>query len=119
MEIRQMYNVPKIVGMFEKSWGQQFDPSSRESCACLFEECVFGHHISPQHATAIVEEAKHLIFVTTFDADGTVIKREMSYPKTITLGELGSEHRTVLRTQPKGSGLHIGHRPGQYALACD
>lgn len=115
-----MYDIPKIVGMFEKSWGQQFDPNSRESCACLFEECVFGHHINPEDAIAVVEEAKHLVFVTAFDADGTVIKREMSYPKIVTLGELGPEHRTVLRTQPKkGSGLHIGPRPGQYPLACD
>ena len=100
-----MYDVPKIVGMFEKSWGQQFDPISRESCACLFEECVLGHHINPQHAVAIIEEAKHLIYVTTFDANGTVIKREMSYPKTITFSELGSGHRTVLRRQPKGTYL--------------
>ena len=101
MEIRQTYDVPKLVGMFEKSWGQQFDPSSHESCACLFEECVFGHHINPQHAGAIVEEAKHLIYVTTFDANGTIIKREMSYPETTTPSELGSGHRTVLRRQPK------------------
>ena len=80
MEIRQMYDVPKIVGAFEKSWGQQFDPNSRESCACLFEECVFGHHINPQHAGAIVKEAKHLVFTTWYDADGTITKREISYP---------------------------------------
>ena len=80
MEIRQTYDIPKIVGMFEKSWGQEFDPSSKESCGCLFEECVFGHHINPQHATAIVEEAKKLIFINYFDANG-ITKREISYPR--------------------------------------
>lgn len=105
MEIRQTYDIPKIVGMFEKSWGQQFDPNSQESCACLFEECVFGHHINPQHAMAVVEEAKHLVFTTVFDADGKIIKREISYPG----GKISN--------QP--SGLHIGPRPGHYALACD
>ena len=119
MEIRQIYDIPKLVGMFEKSWGQQFDPSSRESCACLFEECVFGHHINPQHAMAVVEEAKKLVFTTWFDADGTITKREISYPERRTLGELGPEHRVVLRRQSKGSGLHIGPRSDHYTLACD
>lgn len=98
MEIRQIYDIPKIVGMFEKSWGQQFDPNSHESCACLFEECVFGHHINPQHAGAIVEEAKHLVFTTVFDANG-IIERKITYP-----GE---------RISNQSSGLH------RYALACD
>lgn len=102
MEIRQTYDIPKIVGMFEKSWGQQFDPSSHESCACLFEECVFGHHINPQHAGAIVEEAKHLVFTTVSDADGNILERTISYP-----GE---------RTSNQPSGLHCSSR---YALACD
>jgi len=105
MEIRQTYDIPKIVGMFEKSWGQQFDPNSRESCGCLFEECVFGHHINPQHAMAVVEEAKHLVFTTVFDANGNILEREISYP-----GEKVSD---------KPSGLHIGPRPGHYTLACD
>lgn len=106
MEIRQIYNVPKIVGMFEKSWGQQFDPNSKQSCACLFEECVFGHHINPQHAGAIVEEAKKLVFVTCFDADGTVISREISY------------RGGKISDQP--SGLEVNRRlPHTYALACD
>lgn len=97
MEIRQTYDIPKIVGMFEKSWGQQFDPNSHESCSCLFEECVFGHHINPQHAVAIVEEAKHLVFTTVFDADGKIIKREISYPG----GNISNQR----------SCLHIGPRP--------
>lgn len=99
MEIRQTYDVPKIVGMFEESWGQQFDPSSRESCACLFEECVFGHHINPQHAMAIVEEAKHLVFITAFDANGKILERKISYP-----GEKISDQPSCLRSH--------------YALAC-
>lgn len=96
MEIRQVYDVPKIVGMFEKSWKQQFNPNSYESCTCLFEECVFRHHINPQHAMAIVEEAKHLVFTTVYDADGKITKREISYPG----GKVSN--------QP--SGLHIGPR---------
>jgi len=108
MEVRQIYDVPKIVGAFEKSWGQQFDPSSKQSCACLFEECVFGHHINPQHAGAIVEEAKKLVFVTCFDADGTIISREISY-------------RNDKPFEPnKPSGLEVTRRlPHTYALACD
>lgn len=106
MEVRQIYDVPKIVGAFEKSWGQHFDPSSKESCACLFEECVFGHHINPQHAMAIVEEAKKLVFVTCFDANGVITSREISYPG----GEISN--------QP--SGLETERRlPHTYALACD
>lgn len=96
MEIRQMYDVPKIVGMFEKSWGQLFDPSSQRSCGCLFEECVFGHHINPQHARAIVEEAKHLVFTTVFDTDGEIIKREISYP-----GGKVSQQRSCLHINPR------------------
>ena len=105
MEIRQTYDVPKIVGAFEKSWGQHFEPNSRKSCSCLFEECVFAQHINPQHAMMIVEEAKHLVYATWYDADGTITKREISYPG----GEVSN--------QP--SGLHIGPRPGHYALACE
>ena len=101
MEIRQTYDIPKIVGMFEKNWGQQFDPSSHESCACLFEECVFGHHINPQHAIAIVEEAKKLVFVTCFDADGTITSREISYP-----GGKISDQPSGLETERR-SRLHI------------
>ena len=97
MEIRQMYDVPKIVGMFEKSWGQQFDPNSKESCACLFEECVFGHNINPQHAIAIVEETKYLVFTTWCNADGT-IEREISY-----LGEG--------KVSDEPSGLYTERRP--------
>ena len=108
MEIRQTYDIPKIVGMFEKSWGQQFDPSSKQSCACLFEECVFGHHINPQHAIAIVEEAKKLVFVTCFDADGTITSREISYRNDKSL------------EFDKPSGLEVNRRlPHTYALACD
>lgn len=99
MEIRQMYDIPKIVGMFEKNWRQQFDFNSKQSCACLFEECVFGHHINPQHAMAIVEEAKHLVFVTVRDANGKITKREISYPG----GKISN--------QP--SGLHIPFKIGQ------
>lgn len=105
MKICQIYDVPKIVEMFEKNWNQQFDPNSKESCCCLFEECVFGHHINPQHAMAVVEEAKHLVFVTVYDADGTITSREISYPG----GKISN--------QP--SGLHISPRPGNYNLACD
>ena len=90
MEIRQTYNIPKIVGMFEKSWGQKFDPSSHESCACLFEECVFGHHINPQHAGAIVEEAKKLVCTEVKEADGSLVYRSYDYPaymKGVVVGE--------------------------------
>ena len=68
---------------------------------------------------AVVEEAKKLVFTTWFDADGTITKREISYPERRTLGELGPEHRVVLRRQSKGSGLHIGPRSDHYTLACD
>ena len=95
MEIRQTYDIPKIVGMFEKSWGQQFDPNSRESCSCLFEECVFGHHINPQHAMAVVEEAKKLVFTTVKDANGNIISREISYP-----GGKISSRPSCLHTNP-------------------
>ena len=106
--LKTMYNIPKIVEMFEKNWNQQFDPNSRESCACLLEECVFGHHINPQHAMAIVEEAKKLVFVTCFDADGTIISREISYRNDKPF-ELN-----------KPSGLEVNRRlPHTYALACD
>ena len=96
MEIRQTYDIPKIVGMFEKSWGQQFDPSSHESCACLFEECVFGHHINPQHAGAIVEEAKHLVFTTVSDVDGNILERTISYPGERTSNQPPCLHRYAL-----------------------
>lgn len=101
MEIRQTYDIPKIVGMFEKSWNQQFNPNSHESCACLFEECVFGHHINPQHAMAIVEEAKHLVFITAFDANGNITSREISY-----LGGKISNQPSGLETERR-SGLHM------------
>lgn len=106
MEIRQTYDIPKIVGIFEKRWGQFFDPTSKESYGYLFKECVFGYHISPQHAMAIVEEAKGLVFTTWSDVDGTITKREISYP-----GKSSEEHRCVLRTQKKSS--------EDYPLACD
>lgn len=107
MEVRQIYDVPKIVGAFEKSWGQHFDPNSKQSCACLFEECVFGRHINPQHAMAIVEEAKKLVFVTCFDANGVITSREISY-------------RSDKPFEPKPSGLEVNRRlPHTYALACD
>ena len=99
MEICQIYNIPKIVEMFEKNWGRQFYSTSHASCECLFKDCVFRLHINPQHATAIVEQAKHLIFKTLFDANGTIINREISYPES----KFVSEHKCVLRTQPKGS----------------
>jgi hypothetical protein len=53
---------------------------------------------------AIVEEAKHLVFTTVFDADGKILEREISYPG----GKVSN--------QP--SGLHVNPR-NHYALACD
>lgn len=79
MVLSQTYNVPELVGKFSQRWGQKFDPTSRESCCCLFEELVFGQMIQPKHAMAIVEDAKKLVCTELFE-NNVLICRSYDYP---------------------------------------
>jgi hypothetical protein len=57
MTITQEYNVDNLIEQFEQRWNQTFKPDDKVSQACLFEELVFGQHINPEHAQAIVKQA--------------------------------------------------------------